>query len=267
LSRAACLVVLTVLLAACGHAPSRAAGPAPASTTASPTAIPGSPRLPPLRVLGLGDSVMAGTNCGCKGLVEEYGDALAAQTHRAVHVDNLGSNGAIASDVLHELSDPRTRALVVRADVVVLTVGANDLVPQLQAWRTSTCEDPCFRGPVREMGRTVDRVLHELEVARGGRNDHVLVTDYWNVFQDGRVALDTDGRAGVAWSSRVTAAANDAICRAARAQGAVCVDLLAPFKGSGRDPTPLLADDGDHPNAAGVQVIVHALMRATPTDL
>jgi lysophospholipase L1-like esterase len=263
------LLVLAVLLAACGHAPSRAASPPPASTNATPkvTPTPGSASPAPLRVLGLGDSVMAGTDCGCKGLVEEYGEALAARTHRDVHVDNLGSNGAIAADVLHELSDPGTRALVVGADVVVLTVGANDLVPQLQAWRTSTCEDPCFRGPVREMGRTVQRVLEDLKAARSGRNDDVLVTDYWNVFQDGRVALDTDGRAGVAWSSRVTDAANDAICRAARTEGAVCVDLLAPFKGSGRDPTSLLADDGDHPNAAGVRVIVGALMRATPPDL
>jgi lysophospholipase L1-like esterase len=96
----------------------------------------------------------------------------------------------------------------------------------------------------------------------------VLVTDYWNVFRDGQVALDSDGAAERDWSVRVTNAANAAICKAARIQGATCVDLVAPFKGSGdRDPTPLLADDGDHPNAAGMKVIVAALMKATPNDL
>lgn len=263
--RAALLLVAVALITSC--APGEATTPArPSHTTSSGSAaVPAPPAAArPLRVVGLGDSVMAGTHCSCRGLVEEYADKLGAHTHRAVHVDNLGSDGAVAGDVLHDLEQAHLRDLVARADIVVVTVGANDLGPQLRAWRTSDCDDPCFRAPARKMGRTLQRTLHGLAAARGGRSDHVLVTDYWNVFQDGQVALDTDGRAGLAWSARVTDAANDAICRAARAVGAVCVDLVGPFKGSGRDPTPLLADDGDHPNAAGIQVIVRALMSATP---
>jgi lysophospholipase L1-like esterase len=42
------------------------------------------------------------------------------------------------------------------------------------------------------------------------------------------------------------------------------VDLVPVFKPGGSDPTPLLADDGDHPNAAGVQATVRALLAATP---
>jgi hypothetical protein len=46
--------------------------------------------------------------------------------------------------------------------------------------------------------------------------------------------------------------------------GATCVDLYAPYKGDGsRNPTALLAGDGDHPNAAGNQLISSALMAAT----
>jgi lysophospholipase L1-like esterase len=221
-----------------------------------------------LRVVGLGDSVMAGTHCGCRGLVEEYAGALGRRTGRPVRVTNLGTDGAVTADLVRDLAGGRARRAVAHADVVVLTVGANDLLPQRDAWRTSGCATPCFRSAARAVGRNLTRVLHRLAADRGGRTDHVLVTDYWNVFRDGQVALDTDGPDERAWSNRVTAAANREICGAARRRGAACVDLVAPFKGGGhRDPTPLLADDGDHPNAAGVRAIVAALLAATPADL
>jgi lysophospholipase L1-like esterase len=270
--RALGLAVLAVVLAACGAAPPARAHSRPKpvptpSTGSAPDTAPSPPGT--LRVLGLGDSVMAGTNCGCSGLVEEYAGALARRTGRPVHVDNLGANGAVTSDLLEDLdSDERTRSLAAQADVVVVTIGANDLIPQLQTWEESGCPARCFTTAANEVGRRLTRVLRALTAARGGSSDHVLVTDYWNVFRDGKVALEADGVAERDWSDRVTSAANTAICRAAQAAGATCVDLVAPFKGAGdRDPTPLLADDGDHPNAAGMKVIVDALMRATPADL
>jgi lysophospholipase L1-like esterase len=270
--RATCLLAVAMLLAGCGTHREPVAAPR-APVTASPVTPESSPSpsapAGALRVLGLGDSVMAGTNCGCRGLGEEYAAALGRRTHRPVHVDNLGYNGAVTHDLLADLTaDGRTRSFAARADVVLVTVGANDLLPQLRTWRTSGCTRRCFRSAARHVGRNVSRVLRALRAVRGGRTDHVLVTDYWNVFRDGQVALDSGGRAERDWSARVTKAANAAICRATRTAGATCVDLVRPFKGAGRrDPTPLLADDGDHPNAAGMGVIVSALMTATPDDL
>jgi len=271
--RTGCLLATAALLAACGTHGGPAAGPRAPGTTepVRPAPSPSTPAAAPraLRVIGLGDSVMAGTNCGCSGLVEEYAAALGRRTGRPVHVDNLGDNGAVTDDLLADLtSDQHTRSLASQADVVVVTIGANDLMPQLQTRRSSGCPRRCYRTAARDVGRNLSRVLRALRSARGGRTDHVLVTDYWNVFRDGQVALDSGGRAERDWSVRVTDATNAAICRAARSAGATCVDLLRPFKGSGgRDPTPLLAADGDHPNAAGVRVIVAALVKATPGDL
>jgi len=268
----AAVLLLGAVLSACSHSPRTAASPPrppeDSVTSSSPTPSP-SPDLPPLRVVGLGDSVMAGTGCDCRDLLQQYADSLAARTRRTVRADNLGTDGAITDDLLEDLrTDARTRNLVAGADVVVVVVGANDLLPQLQQWRTASCDDSCFGPPVAHMGRQLARVLAAVRAARNGRTDHVLVTDYWNVFQDGRVALDADGREGVAWSTKVTTAANAAICGAAQGAQATCVDLFAPFKGSGEsDPTPLLADDGDHPNAAGTRLIVQALVGATPGGL
>jgi lysophospholipase L1-like esterase len=280
LTRAALVLATLAALSGCsGFAPVTSAEP-PASdgpTSAAPTTpapsatTPPPPPAPPatLRVVGLGDSVMAGTRCGCRGLVEEYAAALGRRTGRPVHVTNLGTDGAVTTDVVQDLSgDRRTRTAAAAADVLVVTVGANDLLPQRAAWQTSGCNAPCYQSAAQAVGRRLGRLLRQLAADRGGRTDHVLVTDYWNVFRDGQVALDADGAQERAWSVRVTAAANREICTAARAQGAACVDLVTPFKGRGdRDPTPLLADDGDHPNAAGERAIVRALVAATPTDL
>ena len=260
------------ILSACSLSPRAGAPPRSSPRDSVSSSSPSAPAVAdraPLRVVGLGDSVMAGTACGCRNLLQRYGDALAARTGRHVRADNLGANGAVTSDLLEDLrGDARTRNLVVRADVVVVVIGANDLVPRLDEWREGSCDDSCFRPSVQQMGRRLGQVLAAVQAARHGRTDHVLVTDYWNVFQDGQVARDTDGQAGVDWSTRVTAAANAEICRAAQLAGATCVDLVAPFKGLGeRDPTPLLADDGDHPNAAGTRLIAHALIQATPDDL
>jgi lysophospholipase L1-like esterase len=264
----AALLAPAVLLTACTSAGSPTAQPAsPTPATSAPTATtPGTTR--PLHVVGLGDSVMSGFHCGCDGIVEEYAAGLARRTHRPVDRANLGGNGLVTDDLLTALtSDARTRELVGEADVVLVTIGANDLLPQLQQWQTATCDESCYRRPADEMGRNLGRVLMAVHALRADRPGTVLVTNYWNVFTDGDAGRSTAGSAQVDWSVDVTTAANAAICRAVHASGDTCVDLVRPFKGDGTgDPTPLLAADGDHPDAAGVQAIVQALLHATPAS-
>jgi lysophospholipase L1-like esterase len=91
------------------------------------------------------------------------------------------------------------------------------------------------------------------------------VTNYWNVFEDGDVGTAENGGSFQSWSDLLTRAANAQICEAARRGGATCVDLYSPFKGDGsKNPTSRLAADGDHPNAAGHQLIASALLASTP---
>lgn len=270
-------VVLVLLLGTAGcDSTTSSFAPQSARTVAHSTsrsATRPSLRLPhrTLRVVGLGDSVMVGTNCECPGIVPEYAAALATRTRQHVTSTNLALNGKVTSEVLDDLrGDATTQRTVSRADLVLVTIGANDLLPQLEEWQASTCDAACYTGPVQQMGAELGRVLDAVESLRGGRRDGVLVTDYWNVFTDGDVAVRSGGAEQVDWSEDVTAAANRAICQAAKSHGAVCVDLVSPFKGAFRgpqqtDPTDLLAPDGDHPNAAGVADIVRSLINATDT--
>lgn len=217
-----------------------------------------------LRVVGLGDSVMAGSACGCPGIPADYADRLGAATRRPVSGVNLGVPGATTTDLMSRIqTDRQIVAALAGADVVIVTVGANDLLPQQQRWQVDGCPPQCYLPAARTMGDRLATVLAEIRALRVGSPAAILVTTYWNVYTDGAGALSSGGQRQLDWSEQVTEAANRVICSAATRQQATCVDLDRWFDDEGSDPTRLLAADGDHPNAAGVDVIVTALLAAT----
>jgi lysophospholipase L1-like esterase len=241
---------------------------APAVTATSPVprgTMTTIPPAAPLEVVGLGDSVMSGTNCNCAGIVAEYAAALQQRDGRAVTGNNLGVPGDTTSDLLDHLqNDDAYRAAVRGADVVLVTIGANDLAPQWQQWQAGTCDDKCYDPAVAAMSSRLDQILTLIRSLRSGPPATVLVTNYWNVFTDGDVARASGGQDQIDWSQDITLAANSGICVTATEHNATCVDLYTPIQDG--DPTDVLAPDGDHPNAAGVGVIVRALMADTPKE-
>ena len=70
------------------------------------------------------------------------------------------------------------------------------------------------------------------------------------------------GDAGLQESLRLTRRANAVIGAVCLGTGARYVDLFKPFEESGRDVTSLMAPDGDHPNAAGHELIARELLHA-----
>jgi lysophospholipase L1-like esterase len=233
------------------------------TSTATPTTTmaPGS-----ATVVGIGDSVTAASVCGCTGFVESYAANLPAAAGGPAHAVNLGANGLTAAGLRTLMTTPGpTTAGVAKADILLVTIGANDLTPLLSQWQASGCTATCYSPAVDAVGSNVAAILSAAKNLRDHRPTRVLVTDYWNVFADGDVARASDGPAYLRWSDELTRALNSRICTAARNAGATCVDLYMPFKGNGSlNPTALLAADGDHPNAAGNLLISAALMAATP---
>jgi lysophospholipase L1-like esterase len=236
--------------------PTPATHPAPAAGT--------SPATGPLRLLGFGDSVMAGAGCDCDDFLAQTADLLKTSTGREVDTVNNGANGESAGDVLRELRTDDALAVEVRqADVIVLTIGANDLSPALDSWVDDDCGRDCYHPEVGAMGDTLSAILTLVGRDKKPRAS-VFVTSYWNVFEDGDIGTDDYGDGYLSWSDQVTRDANATLCRAARLAGATCVDLYVPFKGADgkTDPTRLLADDGDHPNDAGTLLIATVLAAA-----
>jgi lysophospholipase L1-like esterase len=214
-------------------------------------------------VVGLGDSVTAGAACGCTTFLDLYAAGLAQRGQRPVRAVNLGRPGLTSMDLASQLASAPVRAQLAGADTVVVTAGANDLVPLVRTWRSGGCPASCIAPAVSAMGahlRTALAVLRT-ELRPGAQ---VLVTTYWNVFEDGDVADRLYGDGFADWSDAVTRAADTAIREATAAAQDRSVDLYTPFEGTGdRNPTTLLADDGDHPNAAGHRLIAHALLAAS----
>jgi lysophospholipase L1-like esterase len=235
----------------------------PAGTITPAHASSGANR--PIAVVGIGDSVTAGTNCNCAAFIGLYATDLASTRGLKTTSVNLGESGWTSSLLLGSLTTRGSfRDQVARADILLVTIGANDLVP-LESRQSEGCLSTCYLPLVESVGHNVELIV---AAARAAQPDHpptILVTNYWNVFEDGDVGTAENGGSFQSWSDLLTRAANAQICEAARRGGATCVDLYSPFKGDGsKNPTSRLAADGDHPNAAGHQLIASALLASTP---
>ena len=209
-------------------------------------------------VVTLGDSVPAGTACGCDPFPDRYARLVSPA---AVSV-NLAQSGDTSADVRNEVGDDDVRADVRRATVVLIMAGANDLAAAFDGDQ----DDAAYRvsaGQVEaNVAATVDAV-----VRMHGTPVTVLVLGYWNVVKDGAVGLAAYGAAGLASAHAATRYCDLALRRAARQTGARYVPTTAAFRGDHRalDPTGLLAPDGDHPNADGHEAIAEAVYAALPT--
>lgn len=225
-----------------------------------------------VRVVALGDSVPAGAACpGCTSFPYLYGKEFAAATGDPVSVQDLAVGGLDSAGLLASLvSATPQAAAVTTADVVVVTVGANDLVAAREDYGAGRCGGAdhldCFRALLPGVRSRLAAVLHRIAVLRGRAPTTVLVTDYWNVFEDGASAVAELGRDEVLDARTVTRAENQVLCDAATGAGARCVDLYVPFLGSrgDGDPSRLLAPDGDHPSQAGHDLIAATLLAAYP---
>ena len=211
-------------------------------------------------IVGIGDSVTAATACDCRGFVSALAEARTT-THRSWHSVNLGTSGATAKDVAAQLAHAVSPDIV-NADVILVTVGANDLLPALGRWEDGPCRPGCPAPETRGALSAVAQIVHRIQGVTQGRAQ-IFVLGYWNVFPDGSVGLSRFGPLYPAWSDGITRSYDAgllALCQQAKVR---YVDLYRPFKGDGQDADDgLLAADGDHPDAAGHAVITRALLAA-----
>lgn len=246
--------------------------PASRGSRAGPRPSQGTTRPETWTVVGLGDSVPAGTDCGCRPFVEQYAAITAQRLGRPVEARNFGTPSLTVEGLLTQLRDGTSAATsVAGADIVLVTIGANDAATAMAAWEQGDCGQACFDTTTAAIQDQLTQVVRRILALRRGSPTEVLVTTYWNVVQDGAVARQSFPVHYREVSDALTRQVDTALCKAAttardsgptsgRGESVICVDLYAPFKGNGDvDPTPLLAPDGDHPDAAGHQLIATTL--------
>lgn len=221
-------------------------------------------------VLGLGDSITSGQGCqGCVPFVDLYGQRVRRDTSVPTTVINLGVGGWTSSDLLASLPDGEPAARHVHdADIIIVTIGANDFLPKLDTALQGGCGGAdglaCFSSALTGLHDNLTAILQRIRQLRAEQPTAVRVTGYWDVFLDGTVADQTYGPSFRRFSSTLTQQVNDTIKEVSQTQDAQYVDLYTPFKGEtgDDDDTPLLAADGDHPSQTGHQEIADALAQA-----
>ncbi|MDQ6641343.1 MAG: SGNH/GDSL hydrolase family protein, partial [Actinomycetota bacterium] len=147
---------------------------------------------------------------------------------------------------------------------VVITIGANDFSYRHDDVTSGACHADCLADTIQHVASVVTEIVATVHQLRAGEPTAVLLTGYWNVFEDGAVARRLFPLAGLAASAELTEKVNNALHQVAVNNGAAYVDLYDVFDGPDApgDVTTLLADDGDHPNAEGHGLIARRLMAA-----
>jgi lysophospholipase L1-like esterase len=241
---------------------------APTTAAASTAAASGKRQPAVTSVVGLGDSVPTGSACGCTSYIALVGDALAERQGIQVLSQNLAAGGQTSQGMLEQLGTNTAQAAVAGSNLTIVTIGANDFDSTMAG--DEACSDSaglsCYQSMLSQLRSNIQAILSKLRTLQSRPDSRIQVTGYWNVFLDGAVAR-ARGNSYVANSNALTLAVNHILASAATANGAQYVDIYAPFKGNGsQDDTALLADDGDHPDAAGHQVIASSLLAALSTS-
>ncbi|QOR85716.1 SGNH/GDSL hydrolase family protein [Geobacillus stearothermophilus] len=191
-------------------------------------------------IVALGDSLTRGTGDESgKGYVGYMVDALRRQTDRPIRVTNLAVRGLRSDGLLRQLGQPEIQRQVAMADLIVMTIGGNDLFQGGEALKLDRKQ---LNEAKRRYVANLDRIFAALR--RFNSEAVIFAIGLYNPFGD----LD-DAK----WTSAVVRDWNFASAEvAARYPNIVAVPTFDLFALHVND---YLYSDHFHPNAAGYKRI------------
>ncbi|MEO6259717.1 MAG: GDSL-type esterase/lipase family protein [Thermoanaerobaculia bacterium] len=167
------LLALLLAFTACGRVADR---PATMITPTRQEQPASSPAREPIQVVAIGDSLAYGagdeTRAGLTGRLDE--EFRSRGLHAGPSV-NLGVNGAQTDDLLKRMKEPRMAATIGSANVILLSIGANDL------FRSPGSREEAFRTPLLVASRILERIAQVVaEVHRLNPDAQVLILGGYN---------------------------------------------------------------------------------------
>lgn len=231
-----------------------------------------------LRIVVVGDSVPFAAFCpGCTGFVDQYAHELEARLARPVEIANRSrdDSAGLLEIRTHVTRDASLRAEIAAADIVILSVGFNNALPDPTtgfgcrgsigttvegyiAWALRA-KTTCLRAGVVAYAKVYAGILATITKVRAGKPGLLVALNVYDAnlgnsdflaANVSRPKLQKLGR----WIVRAYDRWNAMTCREAKGHGVACVDLYHAFNGpTGKLPlagTGLLVD-GAHPSQAG----------------
>ncbi|MDF2969044.1 MAG: hypothetical protein K0Q93_2822 [Nocardioidaceae bacterium] len=149
---------------------------------------------------------------------------------------NLVTSGGTSASLRQSMTfDPAYSDALIRADVVMISTGANDGEPAGQAWKAGKCggaDGYCFRALADQWRTNFDAMLDEVDQFRGGKSTAVRLVTNANEFLSDPGLIEYFGPDfGLSEGAAITAFHHDALCAVAAEHDGLCVDLRPVLNG------------------------------------
>ena len=218
-----------------------------AATAATPQVI---------HYVSLGDSVTTVT----PSFVGMVAKSAHTKLHRKVTASNFVEDGDVSALVGRVKTDPELKATLRSADLITITIGANEIGASLDRIANKTCGGggglACVRTAERRFERSYRALLDQLTLLRSHKEAaYRLLTSF-----DTPSVFPADLGKPFAAALR---AENAFVCAQALARAMKCADVYAAFNGTDGSQDPLSAgliiQDG-HPSAKGSATIASVVV-------
>jgi lysophospholipase L1-like esterase len=219
--------------------------------------------------VALGDSVPYGAgDVAGRSFVPLFARFIEEDTGADVRFDNLSTDGGTARDLLGQLKDdPKVRRAVKRAEILTISIGANDLESHLPDYASKTCggrdNQACFRKAVAQFKPTWAALLGEVLRLRKGRSI-IRVTNDYNPFPgNARAAANLGAHIPDVFTPYLRQL-NAYRCSSAEHVGILCADVAKAFNGANTNESAFAkgligTDEFSHPSGKGHRLIAQLL--------
>ena len=243
-----------------------------------------------LHLVVIGDSIPFASFCpGCEGFVDQYAATLEKRSGGPVNVANRSRDDSAGIPEIRDqvTNDAELRAELAAADVVVVSVGFNNAVPDFEApppqGRLPECDvlapgisdqitafivaitPNCSADIANAWGKEYEAIFGELDELRAGKTTSFIVLNVYDANVDSadlRAAVNSK-KEFVAGAGHIVTAydqLNAVLCETAAAHDYTCVDLYHAMNGpDGKKPLGPLTIDGAHPSQEGNDLIADLL--------